>query len=435
MSTSDRIAKFFNEFTASFKGRTAKFERNGHVHYARFGKSKSDIGKFAYEGNDSSSKSSETGYKAKIRLLADGNMFEIVEDANYFDTEAERGKKKKTHKNAKHWDYYIKTIIVDGKGYDVLINVRNDVLQSDYSTKEEYVYSIRFRDNKNVTTSLVRHATSKATSKLDAATNNSIPQKSYLSTLSEKKYSLAPKESQTSAKEAVFGKSDESEKIPSSRVVQSTVKYSIAKAGELAENTTKYNDKHGAVEPSALKRGVNTMKRMAALMQLYLDKPGVLPPDVIGKTAWKNGSYGRTMKNTTLCIRTLTYEYFKDEVAKAIGRPLTVSESLLASQKIYDIASYCILPIKSSASSRLLNMTISLPILYLSSKASTFGLCSILYFFITSINSASSSVSTQGISSRGLPRLSRIPLRHTSRGKSRKNTVSHFDIRISIVEP
>ena len=108
---------------------------------------------------------------------------------------------------------------------------------------------------------------------------------------------------------------------------------------------------------------------------------------------------------------------------------------LLASQKIYDIASYCILPIKSSASSRLLNMTISLPFRYFSSKANTFGLCSILYFFITSINSASSSVSTQGISSRGLPRLSRIPSRHTSRGKSRKNTVSHFDIRISIVEP
>lgn len=148
------------------------------------------------------------------------------------------------------------------------------------------------------------------------------------------------KESQTNAKEAVFGKSGEAEKIPASRVIQSTVKYSLAKAGELAENTTKYNDKHGATEPSALKRGIDTMKRMASLMQLYLDKPGVLPPDVIGKTAWKNGSYGRMMENTTLCIRTLTYEYFKDEVAKAIGRPLTVSESLLASQKIYDIATY-----------------------------------------------------------------------------------------------
>lgn len=42
-------------------------------------------------------------------------------------------------------------------------------------------------------------------------------------------YSLARKESQTNAKDAVYGKSGEAEKIPSSKVLQSTVKYSIAK--------------------------------------------------------------------------------------------------------------------------------------------------------------------------------------------------------------
>ena len=72
--------------------------------------------------------------------------------------EPETGKNKKSHKNAKHWDYYIKTI-VDNKAYDVLVNVRNDVVQNDYSTKEEYVYSICFRDNKKATTSLVHPAT------------------------------------------------------------------------------------------------------------------------------------------------------------------------------------------------------------------------------------------------------------------------------------
>lgn len=77
------------------------------------------------------------------------------------------------------------------------------------------------------------------------------------------------------------------------------------------------------------------MKQMAELMKPYLSKEGILPPDVIGKTAWKNGSYGRTMENTTLCVRTLTYEFFKDEVAKAIGRPLTVVESLLAQRNMF----------------------------------------------------------------------------------------------------
>ena len=34
----------------------------------------------------------------------------------------------------------------------------------------------------------------------------------------------------------------------------------------------------------------------------------------------------------------MTYEDFKDRVAEELGRPLTVAESLLVSQKIYDIA-------------------------------------------------------------------------------------------------
>lgn len=159
---------------------------------------------------------------------------------------------------------------------------------------------------------------------------------------SDKSLSIAiTEESQKSAKETVFGKRDLAAKpISEKRALLSDAKYSISMAGKIAENTEKYNDKHGKVDGKSLEKGIGIMKSMASLMKYYLDKPGILPPDVIGKTAWKNGSYGRTMENTTLCLRTLTYEYFKDEVAKAIGRPLTVSESLLASQKIYDIATY-----------------------------------------------------------------------------------------------
>ena len=187
MSDADRKIKFFNDFINDFRGRTAKFERNGHIHYAQFDNSKNALGKLVYEGKDPSSKSSDSGYKAKIRMLSDGNLFELVEDTPYYDTEHERGKNKKSHKNAKHWDYYVKTIIVDGKAYDVMVNVRNDVIKNDYSTKEEYVYSIRFRDNKMVATSLVHHATSKATSEFDIATTNSISQNSEKSTPAAKK--------------------------------------------------------------------------------------------------------------------------------------------------------------------------------------------------------------------------------------------------------
>ena len=187
MSDADRKIKFFNDFINDFRGRTAKFERNGHVYYAQFDASKSSLGKLVYEGKDPSSKSSDSGYRAKIRVLADGNIFELVEDVPYYKTEPESGKNKKSHKNAKHWDYYVKTIVVDGKAYDVMVNIRIDVENNNYSKKEEYVYSIRFRDNKSVATSLFHPASSKATRQFDAATNNIISQNSEKSTSAEKK--------------------------------------------------------------------------------------------------------------------------------------------------------------------------------------------------------------------------------------------------------
>lgn len=67
----------------------------------------------------------------------------------------------------------------------------------------------------------------------------------------------------------------------------------------------------------------------------------VLPPDVIvpkQNTIFKNGSYGRTMENTTKCLRTLAYNDFVDAVKENLGRPLTTGESFLASQMLYDIA-------------------------------------------------------------------------------------------------
>lgn len=160
------------------------------------------------------------------------------------------------------------------------------------------------------------------------------------STAESKKRSNLTEETQKEVFEQVYEGESATKPIPDERALSSTVRYALIEAPRLAETTEKRNAMTGIVAPETLRSGLDTMKRMAGLMKRYLDVNGILPPDVMGKTAWKNGSYGKTMENTTLCVRTLTYEYFKDEVAKAIGRPLTVSESLLASQKIYDIATY-----------------------------------------------------------------------------------------------
>ena len=53
------------------------------------------------------------------------------------------------------------SIIVDGKGYDIVIDIRNDAPNGDYSKKEQIVYSIEFYENKNVATSVTVPANSK----------------------------------------------------------------------------------------------------------------------------------------------------------------------------------------------------------------------------------------------------------------------------------
>ena len=116
------------------------------------------------------------------------------------------------------------------------------------------------------------------------------------------------------------------------------VKYCLTEADEIGEGSIAYNERHKKVNAAILKVGVETMMEMADIMRPYLDEEGILPDDKTGKTIFKNGSYGRSGENTTICVRTLTYEDFKDRVAEEIGRPLTVAESLLVSQKIYDIA-------------------------------------------------------------------------------------------------
>lgn len=122
------------------------------------------------------------------------------------------------------------------------------------------------------------------------------------------------------------------------KAVESGVKNQLKAYKKTGEASITYNDKHKNVQKAILQTGIEAMYEMAETMLPYLEEEGILPPDIPGKTIFKNGSYGKTGENTTLCVRTLTYEDFKDRVAEKVGRPLTVAESLLVSQKIYDIA-------------------------------------------------------------------------------------------------
>ena len=138
-----RMRKFVDIMNNEYYGRTAKFTVDGETYYARF--DQKDVNKNVYGDRRSDRK----GYNAKIDVGADGNIFELVENAKYQDSRAESGKSTDAHKNVSEWDYFDKTVIIDGTQYDVLINIRK-------KDNGEYVYSVQLRESKKEASSSSR---------------------------------------------------------------------------------------------------------------------------------------------------------------------------------------------------------------------------------------------------------------------------------------
>lgn len=134
---SERKKKYIELMRNQYRGRTAKFEHNGQVDYALF--SDDDVRKDMYGDK----RSDRLGQNAKINIGADGNIFELVENAKYVDSKEERGKESKAHKNVAEWDYYIKTVKIDGRTYNVLANIRK-------TKNNAFVYSIQMNESKSI---------------------------------------------------------------------------------------------------------------------------------------------------------------------------------------------------------------------------------------------------------------------------------------------
>lgn len=137
LTNKERMKRFEDIMKDVYRGRTAKFIRNGHAYYATF--EDTDVKKNIYGDNQSS----KAGWKAKIRAGADGDIFELVEDAGYTGSGAEQGKSNPAHKGINLWDYYAKTVQIDNEVYDLVANVRR-------SGDDSYVYNIGLRQNKKI---------------------------------------------------------------------------------------------------------------------------------------------------------------------------------------------------------------------------------------------------------------------------------------------
>lgn len=133
LSYNERKQKLLDTMKNEFAGRTAKFIKNGEAYYAFY--NKDGISKGVYGDK----KSDKKGYKAKVNIGADGNYIELAENSLYQSSSEEQGKNNRFHRNAKEWDYYVKTIKSDGNYYDVLINVKN-------TGDKQFVYDITLKE-------------------------------------------------------------------------------------------------------------------------------------------------------------------------------------------------------------------------------------------------------------------------------------------------
>lgn len=131
----ERKAQYLDVMKNEYRGRTAKFERNGHVYYAKF--DQSSVRKPIY----GDSRSSKNGVKAIIKAGADGDVFDLVENSKYTGSKPNT----KTHTNADYFDYFVKTVQIDGKVFDLVADV-----EKEYGTDEGYVYTLALVDNKKI---------------------------------------------------------------------------------------------------------------------------------------------------------------------------------------------------------------------------------------------------------------------------------------------
>lgn len=137
LSWKERKQRFLRLMRDQYRGRTAKFDKNGHTYYARF--EYRDVSKNIFGDSDSDDK----GRDAKIKVGADGGIFELVENSRYTGSEPERGKTTKSHRGVTDWDYFVKTVQVDGVVCDLTANVRQ-------KPDGEFVYAIEMHENKEI---------------------------------------------------------------------------------------------------------------------------------------------------------------------------------------------------------------------------------------------------------------------------------------------
>lgn len=133
LTWAQRKTKYLDVMKNEYANKKARFIRNGHIYYAEF--DKSSLRKPIYGDN----RSTTGGVKALIKAGADGDIFNLVENSKYTGSQVNT----KQHTNADYFDYFIKTVQIDNKVFDLVADV-----EKKYGVKDGYVYTIALIDNK-----------------------------------------------------------------------------------------------------------------------------------------------------------------------------------------------------------------------------------------------------------------------------------------------
>lgn len=112
------------------------------------------------------------------------------------------------------------------------------------------------------------------------------------------------------------------------------LEFSLRENEKFMTAAEEYNKKNGSKVDAKTMAAARKARQIIA--DAFNDPSRVLnlPEDVMGNTFISNSSYGGTEENTTVCIRSLAAQALMDQIGKALGRPLTVDETLLLSQEI-----------------------------------------------------------------------------------------------------
>ena len=141
MPWKERKKKYLSYIESEYIGRTAKFNRNGHTYYAEF--DRSNASKAIYGDK----RSSQSGKDALINTGADGSVFELLENANYSSSSPD----KKSHAGTDYFDYFVKTVQIDGRVYDLIADIKKQ-----YGKDGGYTYTLALKENKKIKASPIR---------------------------------------------------------------------------------------------------------------------------------------------------------------------------------------------------------------------------------------------------------------------------------------